>query len=175
MEFYEAFNIAHQTRDYWFTVIPIFTGISFIVASVKKLTAIIKSPGNIAQKVNLSVMILLGIGLIAFGIQQYFHEQNRFEHYAQQVNSSDVVSVEGVVNVTFEEPWDGHAGGDIIHVADKTFEIQQYSGSYFYHDSISHGGVLKQNNYVRIYYIPTTEYYRPLFGDGQIVRIECRK
>lgn len=174
MEFIEVFNITNQTRDYWFTLVPLWAGIGFIV-SARKLSVSKKLPGTIAQRLNATVLILFGIGLIAFGIQQYFHERNRFEHYAQQINSSEVVTVEGVVSVEFEEPWSGHTDGDIIHVADKTFEITHYSGSYYYHDSIAHGGVLKQNSYVRIFYIPTTVYYRPLFGDGQIVKIECRK
>jgi hypothetical protein len=174
MEFYEAFNIANQTMDFGLSGIMALAGVSFISVYGKQLVTTLKLPWNVRHLYPV-LWVLLGIGLLAAGIRLYYCDRSRFEFYTQQVNSSDVVSVEGMVNVTFEEPWDGHAGGDIVHVADKTFEVQQYSGSYYYHESIAHGGVLKQNAYVRIYYIPTTDYYRPLFGDGQIVKIECRR
>lgn len=163
----EAFTISNQTTNgFWVNLFTIVFGLAWIVAGgTFRLFRTV-------HRFFFLLMILLGIGILSYGMFSYYKERNQLESFVRQVNDSNVLSIEGTVKVEFEAPFSGHMGGDIIYVADKRFVIEQGSGRYYYHNSIAYGGILRQNAHVRIQYIPTNACLSRQFGDGQIVRIE---
>ena len=60
-------------------------------------------------------------------------------------------TIEGVVHVSHVQPKQGHTQGDIISIDNKTFEINFYKSKPGYKNTISHGGVLKEGVYARLY------------------------
>ena len=81
---------------------------------------------------------------------------------AYQKGQYDVV--EGDVVVLHRQPVSGHTKGDVIRVGGTTFEIDHFLATPAYHDTIAHGGVLKDGVRARIYH-----------RDGAILRVDVQK
>lgn len=84
-----------------------------------------------------------------------------FSWYSQSKNYSELNKiyndgtysvVEGSVLVLHEQPYGGHARGDVIVVDNIEFEFSYFSESFGYHQTISRGGILKQDAVVRLAY-----------------------
>jgi hypothetical protein len=61
--------------------------------------------------------------------------------------------VEGTVQVLHEQPYGGHDAGDHIRIGGKDFTYNYYSMALGYHQTISHGGQLKNGTMARLYYL----------------------
>lgn len=70
---------------------------------------------------------------------------------------------EGIVNVLHRQPLEGHTKGDIIRINAQEFEINAFIHTQGYSQTISHGGVLKEGVYARVYH-----------HNGNILRIDVR-
>jgi hypothetical protein len=58
---------------------------------------------------------------------------------------------EGVVHVLHRQPSDGHARGDIIRISGQELEINAFVHTQAYSQTISHGGVLDEGVYAKVY------------------------
>ena len=70
---------------------------------------------------------------------------------------------EGIVNVLHRQPLEGHTKGDIIRISGQELEINAFVHTQAYSQTISHGGVLKEGVYARVYH-----------HNGDILRIDLR-
>jgi membrane-bound ClpP family serine protease len=70
---------------------------------------------------------------------------------------------EGIVQVLHRQPSEGHTRGDIIRIDGQELEIDAFIRTQAYSQTISHGGVLKEGVYARVYH-----------HNGDILRIEIR-
>ena len=61
--------------------------------------------------------------------------------------------VEGIVQVLHQQPWSGHDVGDHISIGGKDFTYSDYVETLGYHQTISHGGQLKNGVVARLHYI----------------------
>ena len=66
-------------------------------------------------------------------------------------NQCDVV--EGTVQVLHEQPYGGHDAGDHIRIGNRDFTYNYYSGMLGYHQTIAHGGQLKDGVAARLHYL----------------------
>lgn len=87
----------------------------------------------------------------------YFNLSHIYEQQQYQV-------AEGTVHVLHTQPADGHDQGDIITINDVQFEVDYYFSTFGYTTTISHGGVLQEGTYARLYY-----------WDGTILRVDVGK
>lgn len=71
--------------------------------------------------------------------------------------------VEGEVHVLHTQPSSGHTKGDIIRINGQEFEVNFFVHTPAYSRTISHGGVLRQGTYARVYH-----------QKGKILRIDIR-
>jgi hypothetical protein len=71
--------------------------------------------------------------------------------------------VEGEVHVLHTQPSGGHTKGDIIRINGQEFEVNFFVHTPAYSRTISHGGVLRQGTYARVYH-----------QKGKILRIDIR-
>ena len=68
--------------------------------------------------------------------------------YAQKHSSV----AEGIVNVIYEQPYEGANKGDIVRIGNKEFEKKYSQDTPHYVYTIAHGGILKEGVYARVYY-----------------------
>jgi hypothetical protein len=71
---------------------------------------------------------------------------------------------EGDVKVLHSQPATGHTKGDVIRVGGAQFEINYFYATPAYHNTIAHGGVLKESTRVRLYHY-----------NGEILRVDVEK
>jgi len=67
-------------------------------------------------------------------------------------NTHQYQVVEGPVQVVHEQPYSGHAEGDIVDVNGVSFRFSEFDLSYGYHQTIAYHGVLQAGTYARIDY-----------------------
>lgn len=183
MEYIELWNITTQEIKDDFYMAPLVVGLIFLIKESialysrkrwgEKTFLFIFLNAISRPKYPLSkIFIPLGIlSIIASGVI-YINIQIKLSNTAKLFEDKNVEIIEGIVNVEFEQLAAGHTGGDIVHIDSKTFEIHYFYSTYFYNESIAHGGFLKQGEHVRIHYIPTTDDETWVFGDGKILKIE---
>jgi hypothetical protein len=70
---------------------------------------------------------------------------------------------EGIVHVLHRQPSDGHTRGDIIRIDGQELEIDAFVHTQAYSQTISHGGVLNEGVYTKVYH-----------HNGKILRIDIR-
>ena len=70
---------------------------------------------------------------------------------------------EGIVHVLHRQPSDGHTRGDIIRISGQELEINAFVHTQAYSQTISHGGVLNEGIYAKVYH-----------HNGKILRIDIR-
>ncbi len=116
--------------------------------------------------------IPFGVIFIAFGIACFIAIRVQTRNLAHELEIAKLQTVEGSVEVGFEQPFSGHTGGDLIYIGNRGFQINFFHETHYYHDSIAHGGLLRPGNYVKVYFIPTTQQEEEQFGDGKILKIE---
>jgi hypothetical protein len=182
MEYIELWNITTQTIDSSFYMTLLIVGSVWVIfesltlfsrkqwgenSSIFNFLDSLSHPRYPGSKMFLPIGIIM---IISSGVI-FTYSHFRLADTAKLLKSDNIEIVEGIVEVEFEQPESGHTGGDIIHIGNKTFEIQYYSSSFYYHQSIAHGGFLKQGESVRISYLPTLEEESSL-GDGKILKIE---
>lgn len=93
---------------------------------------------------------------------------NDYSDIVNIYNNGSYSIAEGKVKVIHEEPAGGHDKGDVILVDGTEFEFSYYRHFFYYHQTISHGGVLKEGVYARLTYVknPSTLVTNP------IIRVE---
>ena len=84
--------------------------------------------------------------------------------YYEALHNNKCEVVEGKVTVLREQPWGGHAPGDLVRIDGKEFEVNYYLSTLAYHRTIAHGGVLTEGAQVRVCHL-----------DGDILRIEIAR
>lgn len=77
--------------------------------------------------------------------------------------SGKCLVTEGVVHVLHRQPSEGHARGDIIRISGQELEINAFVHTQAYSQTISHGGVLNEGIYAKVYH-----------HNGKILRIDIR-
>ena len=89
----------------------------------------------------------------------------RFGHQLIDAYYSDNYEiVEGVIEVLHQQPKSGHDSGDLIRIDHVEIEFSYFSSSPAYTQTLSHGGVLADDVYAKIY-----------FYKGHILRIDIPK
>ena len=79
----------------------------------------------------------------------------------RHLRSGQCEVTEGVVHVTHEQPYQGHSSGDRITVGGKSFVVDYFFVTPGYHQSIAHGGALKEGTFTRLHH-----------RDGVILKVE---
>jgi hypothetical protein len=92
-----------------------------------------------------------------FGFQYYLKTKELVDLY--QKDKFQIT--EGLVHVIRQQPYQGHAPGDLIEVSGNKFVIDQFTQSPCYTKTIAYDGILREATRVRIYSI-----------QGQIVRLD---
>jgi hypothetical protein len=72
--------------------------------------------------------------------------------------------VEGTVQVSHSQPYQGHTSGDKITIDGQSFVIDYFYATPGYKETIAHGGVLRNGVYARIHHC-----------DGVIIKVEVVK
>jgi hypothetical protein len=98
---------------------------------------------------------------------------NAYSQLQEKYNSGEYQIAEGVVHVLHTQPEDGHDDGDIITIGDETFEINAYLYTLGYNTTISHGGVLTEGTYARVFY-EHNETYTSKSHPNMILRIDIK-
>ncbi len=188
MKFIEVWNITTQQLDTSKFFAPIIVGSIFIVLGIigwyskKKwgdksaLYTLIKYFINapfkgdpIYQSIAVGTIAVI-IGVCILGLIEV--EKSRV---SDELNSPDLKIVQGIVKVEFQQPSYGKTQGDIVHIKDKTFEINYYVATLYYTMTIAHGGHLTNGKYVRVYYMPSkTDNGKENYRDLKILKIEER-
>lgn len=103
---------------------------------------------------------------------RWVNQTNAYSELLNVYNAQSYSIVEGKVHVIHEQQRSGHATSEIIVVGNKQFELNYFSKVFEYHQTISHGGVLKEGSYVRLLY-----YEKIAFGTKHnlILRIDLLK
>jgi hypothetical protein len=98
---------------------------------------------------------------------------NAYSELQEKYNSGEYQIAEGVVHVLHTQPEDGHDDGDIITIGDVTFEVNAYLFTLGYNTTISHGGVLTEGTYARVFY-EYNEIYTSKSYPCMILRIDVK-
>lgn len=91
--------------------------------------------------------IAFAAGLICGGV--YWLEWTKWL-VAVRETAAMTQTVEGVVNGLKPEPVNGHGPSESIEVAGERFFYSYYNDSPYYNRTVSHGGQVREGNYVRI-------------------------
>ena len=85
-------------------------------------------------------------------------------NYAICGKAKDAQVVEGTVQVSHSQPYQGHTSGDKITIDGQSFVIDYFYATPGYKETIAHGGVLRNGVYARIHHC-----------DGVIIKVEVIK
>lgn len=183
--FREVWNIeSRQALDSNFLSASLTVGVSFIVVGL--LMLISKKMWGVDSRMfrilnyfstpkypyNSVLFILIGFIPLTIAFFSYTRSKTEIVKVEKQMKNGGSKIVEGIVQVEFVQPEEGHTKGDIVHINNKTFQISNFHGGPFYHQSIKHEGVVKEGAHLRIHYFPTKPDEKRWFGDGKIVKIE---
>ncbi|MBB6482730.1 hypothetical protein [Spirochaeta isovalerica] len=185
MDFVEVWHIGTQNIDTGEFMGFIYIGLAFIVLeSVALLSRKIWGSNSFLfnfinafsrpQYPNSKIFLLIGGILILFGIGNYFVINTNLSRMSKYLDHPAIKVIEGTINVQFEQPESGHAGGDIIQIDKYIFKINYFSSTLYYHNSIAHKGILTSGKYLKIYVLPSNEDEKHNFGAGKILKIEER-
>lgn len=96
--------------------------------------------------------ILWAIGWSAISGSTLYSQIKDFSELNKIYNEGNYSVVEGNVVVLHEQPYGGHARGDVIVVNDIEFEFSYFSETFGYNQTISHDGILTNGKLVRLTY-----------------------
>jgi len=110
------------------------------------------------------IFAFAGLVFIAFGCFSLFSWIGKSDRLLSAYKNGRYQVVEGRVSVLHMQPFGGHTKGDIITINGKQFEIDYFKKTPAYKKTISHGGVLREGVYAKIYYC-----------SNDIVRIDTKR
>ncbi|MBI3985829.1 MAG: hypothetical protein HY343_02830 [Lentisphaerae bacterium] len=106
-------------------------------------------------------LIIIGCFALACGLIGFHGKGNLLNRY----DAEDWTVIEGTVHVLREQPYGGHAPGDLIEIDGVQVEIDKFrSNMLAYAQTIAHGGHLTEGIRARLFLI-----------DGLIVRVDVAK
>ena len=79
-------------------------------------------------------------------------------------HSGNYKIMEGIVQVLHQQPKEGHDSGDLVRINGREIEFSYFRSTPAYHQTISHGGILKEGAYAKVY-----------LYKGKILRIDIPK
>jgi hypothetical protein len=145
MDFSTAYDVAWEKENYSFLIIALafcFIGLSLIYFTYKK-----RSLQNIIFNIGLGFISFSLIGIFVV----IFFQLGPLYKAKKLVANREYKIVEGTVDNYQPMPYEGHAN-EKFDVAGIHFEFSDYDINVGYHNSASHGGVIKAGRYVRITY-----------------------
>jgi hypothetical protein len=99
------------------------------------------------------VFLFLGCPMLIFASWESYQNGCFIDSVLKKYKNGNFDKVEGIVKVKNTEPFYGHSSEESICISNKCFSFSYYSSNPFYHQTISHGGVLKDGALVLIYSI----------------------
>ena len=99
-------------------------------------------------------LIILFFGLISLAgnYQRYRHFQDSLMPFVSIYENQEYKTIEGTISVQHEQPAGGHTSGDIILVDSVQFEINCYTNTIGYNETIAYGAILTDGAKAKIYY-----------------------
>lgn len=162
-DFVTVFEISRHSNGVWSdTVFRLLIGVVALISGVRGFL-------HWAKKNSRSSDWLFSLLTVAWSVSWlYLHDFPREFAYINSLvdayEQKQYQVVEGEVHVLHQQPATGHSRGDIIVVNGVQFEVDYFFATPAYHNTIAHGGVLKDGVCARIYY-----------SDGAILRVDIRK
>lgn len=121
-------------------------------------------------------LALFGMVLFIVSLSVYRSVHHKYDKLVNIYNNQQYEVVEGKVQVKSIQPEAGHTPGDIIKIGNIEFEIYNHTGGIGYHTSITHGGLLTEGKYVKVFYIaPTIKYTKVYHFPKTILRVDIRQ
>lgn len=185
MSYKEAFSVANQSASMSTMITLSVIGGILIVFELALLfvrrkygeeSEVFIKPNNLTRVGYPTNRLLIVAGglLLLVGLYDYSSKSSSLAKYREELTNSNAQFCEGQVTVINTQPYEGHSKGDIVRIGDKEFVLNYFLNTSYYHQTISHGGVLKTNSFVRIQYLPTNDDEALLYGEGKILRIELQ-
>jgi hypothetical protein len=140
----------------------VFRLIVGLAAIVGGIVVLVFGPKKNKKYKGLSVLLLSwGIGWSA--LHNFPHWYDNLSGLLSAYENGRYEVVEGPVKVLRRQPAGGHSAGDLVEVNGIQFEVNYFLGTSAYRTTISHGGVLIDGAYARIFH-----------NDGKILRVDLR-
>ena len=95
---------------------------------------------------------LFGCVMMVINVPIYLYERNMLKDLTEAYNNQQYQIAEGTVHVLRSQPKGGHAPGDLIRLGKTVFEIDYYTLTVGYKDTISHSGALTEGTYAKVFY-----------------------
>ena len=146
--------------------VPLIMGVILLLVWLNKSRSIAKLGSGERNYHDLFVTGILIVVGVCFTLNfggAYFVQRNEASQFAHLYATQQYQVVEGTVHVLRLQPKGGHAPGDLIEIGNKQFEIDYYSDTVGYDQTIANGGVLTEGTYARVYFV-----------DDTIIRVEIR-
>lgn len=109
-------------------------------------------------------MTFWGFIWLCISIPIWQKEISDINHFLEIYRNGKCQIVEGIVQVSHEQPASGHTAGDKITVDGQEFEVNYFMVTPGYNITISHGGALREGVFARLHYY-----------NGVILKVEIRK
>jgi hypothetical protein len=129
----------------------------FIVAIALVLRAV--TTKMIRSKGAVTGHLIMAVLLAYFSIGWLYNSYERLQRLTSEYNNLTQIYLEerykiaeGVVRVLHTQPASGHDAGDIITVGGIEIEVNYFSNTFGYNQTIAHGGNLTDGVYAKIYY-----------------------
>jgi hypothetical protein len=136
----------------------------FIIYALKNWK-ILQTNKEIKKEIIFLLFFFLIWGLIwSFGTYAVYNNIRFGNEIIEAYYSDNYEIIEGTAEVLHQQPKSGHDSGDLIRINQKEIEFSYFRSTPAYNQTVSHGGVLKDGVYVRIY-----------LYKGNILRIDVPK
>lgn len=131
----------------------VWTGLTIIARGVRRAETARHDPMSFAifRRFVLGALALTALSLVWFASNLYHTHQ-----VIRALRSAHCDVTEGEVHVLHREPWGGHDGGDVIHIAGKEFVFSFQDTRPGYHQTLAHSGLLYEGAFVRVHHLGNT-------------------
>lgn len=170
VEYITIFEISRKWTDYFIVLSVICAIIGLSLAAVLIIYVLKNWKNWQTDKKPRKEIIFLIFFILIWGLGWSFgsfviYSNIRFGNELTGAYYSDNYEIiEGIVEVLHQQPKSGHDSGDLIRINHKEIEFSYFGSTPAYHQTISHGGVLENGVYVRLY-----------LYKGNILRIDVSK
>jgi hypothetical protein len=147
----EVFGVAN--RSLWDGILIIAIGVVLLVLFI--IQGRKKPPKLVGILFVLAWMVFWfggSTGWISRGQKDYSRYNDEYQRLLDIYNNQRYKITEGIIQVQHAQRAGGHDTGDIVDIGGVEFEFSYYATTFGYNKTISHGGVLQQGVYARIYY-----------------------
>ncbi len=150
-EFSTVFFVVDEVNKLLFTSQPPLIIAVFIVF-LSFIVLIFAIKGKLLSLRNGIVVFGVSLMLFVMSFADYLERKLAYQELAKIYYNEQYNVVEGIVDVYHVQPHSGHDKGDIINIGDVAFEVNCYSSTFGYNQTITHGGVLREREYAKVYY-----------------------